>query len=162
MRTHQPLSDPTCVSFLASYTGSANVRMSPALSPLSPRSMTLSLVARSTRASSSSASADTAPVCSPSPTRATASTAGAVLRIGLRNVPSPVDGRNGPECPVTLSSARETVSRAPASRDRKHSLDLDRHAIRQRAHADCRTGMASGLAEYLHEKIRGSVDDLRL
>src|SRR5882724_7929248 len=73
VRAHQPLSEPTLLALSLSKTSLAKVRMSPALSPLAPRSVTVSLLARSTSVSVSSAAAG--PIRNADPSAAVRTTA---------------------------------------------------------------------------------------
>ena len=46
--------------------------------------------------------------------------------------------------------------------DGDDAFDLDRHAVRKRAHADRRAGVPSGVAEHLDEQVGAAVDHLGL
>src|SRR5262249_24893195 len=45
---------------------------------------------------------------------------------------------------------------------RHDGFDLDRDLVRQRAHADSRTGVAAGVAEHFGEQIGAAIDHFRL
>ena len=46
--------------------------------------------------------------------------------------------------------------------DKQDRFDFDRHAVRQGAHADGRSGVVARLTEGFREQIGAAIDDLRM
>src|SRR5882672_10681893 len=113
VRAHQPLSEPTFLALSLSKTSLAKVRMSPALSPLAPRSVTVSLAARSTSVSVSSAAAGPIRNADPSAAVRTTAAMGSFLVAVMALLPV-IDAA----IILTIVKSRSAACQADRARDR--------------------------------------------
>jgi hypothetical protein len=79
---------------------------------------------------------------------------------GIHRLPVEV-GANSPKGGEGIGTL---IPRSPSARlsaaHQQNRLDLQRHPVRQRSHADRGAGVAAGLAEHIDQEVGAAVDDL--